>query len=158
MRRAERAISDSAQIKAILENEHVGRLATNGSDGCPRIKPLNYVYKDGYIYFHSALDGEKIQDIAKDSRVCFEVDTPLGYVKAKGSPCSASYRYRSIIIQGRAHIIESIEEKYAVLGALMHKYQPEAGWDDANEVNITATLIVRIEIDRMTGKENIGKQ
>ena len=38
-----------------------------GKAGYPMIKPLNFAYHDGRIYFHTAQEGEKIDDI-RDSR------------------------------------------------------------------------------------------
>ena len=45
-----------------------------GRDGHPMVKPLDFAYHDGNIYFYSAKEGEKIEDVKRDNRVCFEVD------------------------------------------------------------------------------------
>jgi len=59
MRRARKEIKGKTQINAILAEAHVGRLGTTGKDGYPIIKPLNFVHTGGYVYFHSAMEGEK---------------------------------------------------------------------------------------------------
>lgn len=158
MRRAKKEIKDTAQIDEILANAHVGRLGTIGKDGYPIIKPLNFVHTGGHIYFHSAMGGEKIEDILRDDRVCFEIDVPIRYVKAAGNPCSAFYLYRSVILKGRAEIIEDSEEKRMVLKALMEKYQPEGGYDDFPKEKLAITAIIRIAIEAMTGKEDITER
>lgn len=123
-----------------------------------RVKPLNFVHIGGHIYFHSAIEGEKIEDILRDNRVCFEVDVPLRYVKAKSDPCSAFYQYRSVILKGRAEIIEDIEEKRMVMKALMEKYQPEGGYSDFPKEKLAITAVIRIDIEAMTGKEDITER
>jgi hypothetical protein len=158
MRRAERKIQDEAKVRNLLAHAAVGHLGTIGKDGYPRIKPLNFVYADGHIYFHSARQGEKIEDILRDGRICFEVDVPIRFVQVKDTPCSASYHYRSVILTGRAEIVEDPEEKLAALRALMEKYQPGAGWGAFPAANLALTAVVRINIEAMTGKEHIAKR
>jgi len=69
MRRAKKEIQARAVVDNLLNTCPVGRLGTIGNDGYPRIKPLNFVYLNGKIYFHSAKEGEKIDDIIRDNRV-----------------------------------------------------------------------------------------
>ena len=107
MRRAKKEIQTRAIVDNLLNTCPVGRLGTIGNDGYPRIKPLNFVYLNGKIYFHSAKEGEKIDDIIRDNRVIFEIDEPMGYVKSGINPCSAKYLYRSLMIRGRAAIVDN---------------------------------------------------
>lgn len=157
MRKGKKEIKDKAVIIDVLSRCPVGRLGTIGADGWPMVKPLNFVYFDGRIYFHTAKEGEKIDDIRRDNRVCFEVDLPLAYVKGDENPCRAEYLYRSVIIKGKAAMVESPEERIAALSALMKKFQPEGGYGDFQEGKLGFTGVVRIEIEEMTGKEDLGK-
>jgi nitroimidazol reductase NimA-like FMN-containing flavoprotein (pyridoxamine 5'-phosphate oxidase superfamily) len=156
MRAAKKEIKDPAVITDLFTQSHVGRLGTIGADGSPMIKPLNFVYLDGDIYFHSAREGEKMDDMKRDARVCFEIDLPLGYVRNDKSPCRAGYRYRSVIVKGRALTVEDRETKLRVLAALMEKYQPEGGYGPIPEDKLALTAVVRIIIHRVSGKEDPG--
>jgi hypothetical protein len=158
MRVTKKEIKDSDVITGLLRQCHVGRLGTIGKKGFPMIKPLNFVYSGGKIYFHSAQEGEKIEDIIRDSRVCFEVDLPIAYVKSVSFPCKADYLYRSIIIKGRAYIVADTNERLSALKGLMEKYQPEGGYGEFPEEKIRLTAIIRIDIEEMTGKEDLGKE
>ncbi len=158
MRRANKEIKDNTVIIELLKTCHVGRLGTVGKDGYPMVKPLNYAYLDRAIYFHTAKEGEKIDDIARDSRVCFEVDLPIAMVTSKVSPCKAEYLFRSVIIKGRAHLVEDQTERRQGLKLLMEKYQPEGGYGDFPEEKLAITGVVRIDIEEMTGKEDLGKE
>jgi nitroimidazol reductase NimA-like FMN-containing flavoprotein (pyridoxamine 5'-phosphate oxidase superfamily) len=158
MRRAKKEIRERSVIEELLRTCPVGRLGTTAPDGWPMVKPLNFVYLNSRIYFHTAKEGEKIDHIRRDDRVCFEVDQPIAYVRgAKDDPCKAEYLYRSVIIQGRAALVDNEQERREALSALMRKYQPEGGYGDFLPAKLSITGVVRIEIERMTGKQDLGK-
>jgi nitroimidazol reductase NimA-like FMN-containing flavoprotein (pyridoxamine 5'-phosphate oxidase superfamily) len=159
MRRHHKRITDLAIIFNLLDTCHVGRLGTISSDGWPMIKPLNFA-RDGWsLYFHCAVDGEKLDDIRRDSRVCFEVDLPIAYVKGTiENPCRAEYLYRSVIIRGRATLVENRAEKIQALDCLMRKFQPGTTFSGYSDDKLDITGIVRIDIDDLSGKEDLGKE
>lgn len=154
MRRYKKEIKDPAAVKELLDKAQVGRLGTICRDGSPMIKPLNFVYDQGRIYFHTAIAGEKMEDIRRDSRVVFEVDQPIAYMKGGPDPCSAKYLYKSVIIKGRASVCEDREEKVHALKCLMKKYQPEGGYGDFLEEKLAITGVVRIDVLEIAGKED----
>jgi nitroimidazol reductase NimA-like FMN-containing flavoprotein (pyridoxamine 5'-phosphate oxidase superfamily) len=156
MRRKKKEIRNRTVIDKLLNTCPVGRLGTIGKDSYPRIKPLNFVYIDGTIYFHSAQEGEKIDDINRDNRVIFELDEPMGYVKGDVNPCSAKYLYRSVMIKGKAVVVDDDNEKLLALKSLMKKYQPEGGYGEFLPEKLGITAVVRIDIEEITGKEDIG--
>ena len=131
MRRKQCEITDPEKIREILTRCTVGRLATSGRDGYPYITPVNYVYHNDSIYFHCAHQGEKIDNILADNRVCFEVDIPLAYLDLAFDPtrppCQVHQFYHCVIIRGRAEIVEDPVEKVAALNALMasHERRPD---------------------------------
>jgi hypothetical protein len=157
VRKANKEIKDQLVIERLLKTCHVGRLGTNGKDGYPRIKPVNFAYHDGHIYFHTALEGEKIDDIRRDNRVCFETDLPIAFVRAVNQPCEAEYLYRSVIIKGRASLVEDPDERMQAFRSLMEKYQPKGGYGLYVEEKLGRTGIVRIDVEQMVGKEDLGK-
>jgi len=159
MRRAKKEITDRSVIEGLLRESRVGRLGTAGPDGWPMVKPLNFVYDHGRIYFHTAKEGEKIDHIRRDDRICFEVDRPIAYVRGTNEdPCKAEYLYRSVIVKGRAVIVEDDQERREALAALMRKYQPEGGYGDYLPEKLAITGVVRIDIMTMTGKQDLGKE
>ena len=157
MRKAQKEIRDRTVVEGLLRTCHVGRMATVGGDGYPMVKPLNFAYRDGSIYVHSASEGEKIADIRRDGRVCFEVDQPIAFLKARTQPCEAEYLYRSVIVKGIAHLITEDGERREALDLLMQKYQPEGGLGEFPPAKLALTAIIRIDIEEMTGKEDLGQ-
>jgi len=156
MRRPEREIKDHETIDALLDRALVGRIATINRKRFPVIKPVNFLYWNGKIYFHSSKQGEKMADIRRGSRICFEVDEPIAYVLAKGSGCSSSYLYRSIIVKGKGHLVNQREKKLTILKKLMEKYQPEGGYGEFPEAVVQKTAVVEISIEELTAKQNLG--
>lgn len=163
MRRKQDEITDKNEIQKILKQCTVGRLATLGIDGFPYITPLNYVFWQGAIYFHSAPTGEKLDNIAAHPQVCFEVDTPLayldtGYDPAK-PPCAVSQLYKCVIIRGRAEVIDDMEEKVAGLNALMasHEQVGEFKGITPESPAVGRCVVVAIRIDSLTAKVNLGQ-
>jgi len=156
MRRPEREIKYQETIKSLLDQSQVGRMATINRKGYPVIKPLNFLYRDGKIYFHSSRKGEKISDIRRGSPVCFEVDQSIAYLPANGPACKASYYYRSILIKGKAVRVNTRKKKIEILEKLMEKYQPEGNYGGISEEILEKTAVVEISVEEITGKENLG--
>ena len=156
MRHPERELKNRETIIAILERSPVGRIATVNQKGFPVIKPVNFLYLDGRIYFHSSTKGEKIEDIQRGSPVCFEVDEPVSYVVASPSACQASYYYRSILIKGKAAFVKDWKRKGKILDRMMDKYQPERNDGEMPEEILEKTSVIEILVDEITGKENLG--
>ena len=156
MRHPHRELKDGVTVEALLKRSLVGRLATVNRDGFPVIKPVNFLFWDGKIYLHSSQKGEKVADIRRGSRVCFEVDEPVAYAVAAGKACSASYYYRSIVIKGRAGLVRHQCKKRGLLERMMEKYQPEGGYGALSERVLRKTAVIEISVHRMTAKENLG--
>jgi len=156
VRHPERALEENETLIALLEQSPVGRMATVNRKGFPVIKPVNFLYWNGKIYIHSSVKGEKMEDIRRGSSVCFEVDEPIAYMAARGSACKASYYYRSIIVKGKASLVNQKEKKLKILKQLMEKYQPEGGYGEILEEALKKTAVIEISIHEMTGKENLG--
>ena len=74
MHRPEKEIRDRGEIEAVLREAEVGRLGTC-SGGEPYVVPLQFAYHDGRVVFHCARRGKKLENIARNPRVCFEVDS-----------------------------------------------------------------------------------
>jgi len=153
MRRKQCEITDSEKIRELLARCRVGRLATIGDDGYPYITPVNFVFFENSVYFHCAKEGEKLDNIARDNKVCFEVDIPLSYFDLASdpvrSPCLVHQFYHCAIIRGRAEVVEGVKEKVAALNALMAVHEDRPGFDlikeDTPAVALCAVVAVRPE-------------
>ena len=52
------------ECKKILNNATAGVLSVLGDGGYPYGVPISYVYAEGKLYFHSAVEGHKLDAIA----------------------------------------------------------------------------------------------
>ena len=153
MRRKEKEITEKVIQEEILRQAQVGRLGT-AVDGSPYIVPMNFCYVEDRIYLHSFRDGKKIKGIQSNPRVCFEVDE--GEIITGEAPCNYSWRYTSVIANGKATVVEDEDERLKGLRLISDKYSPGKGkmiTPETMEKN-KHLWIIRIEIDEMTGKKS----
>ena len=133
---------------AVMMRRTNGVLACLGDDDYPYAVPLNYVYVDGKIYFHSAKAGHKIDAILKQPKVSFAVIDEDTIVSEEYT----SY-FRSAIAFGKARIVEG-DEWFTAFKALVEKYsgdRPEEEKQDEIE-GCTHSHIIAIDVEHMTGK------
>ena len=156
-------IKSSEKIKAFLDEEHVGRIASIDKTGYPQIIPMNFVFLNDVIYMHSYPKGEKIDNIITNSKVGFEVDRELEFLPSYFShPTDASLAdtlYISVIIKGNAVVVSDLQEKSMGLNALMKKYQPEGHYDPIKKdmLVLNEVTVIKIIPESIKGKYKIGQ-
>jgi nitroimidazol reductase NimA-like FMN-containing flavoprotein (pyridoxamine 5'-phosphate oxidase superfamily) len=153
LRRADKEITDRGEVEEVLKEAQVGRLGTC-VDGRPYVVPLSFVYHDGTIIFHGAGEGKKIAEIVRNPRVCFEVDA--AELMPSVNPCNFNFKYRSVIANGTARILEGPEERRRCLGLLVDKYAPGKGSAMTAErmAAFKGLAVVEIKVEEMTGKRS----
>jgi len=151
IRRMDRMMDDPRLMVRLLQESAVGRLAMSTSEG-PYMVPVNFLYHDGYVFFHSAPSGRKMDAIQVDSRVCFQVDDVGPQILWKRG-CGISQIYRSVICFGMAEMVDDSLMKRLILEKMIDKYVPSSYLTrNLDESKINNTAIVKIVIDSMTGK------
>lgn len=148
LRRREKMMPEAVTKKILAEAEY-GTLATMGQDGYPYATPLNYVLHENIIYFHTALDGHKLDNIDFIPRVCFSV---VGYHKLLADKFDTEYD--SVTVYGTAaKVVDPAEKRQALLG-LVEKYSYD--WRDQGLEYIDggscAAIVYKINIQHVTGK------
>jgi hypothetical protein len=124
---------------------------------------MNFVYFDGAIYMHSHPAGEKIDNILRNPRVGFEVDHHVCFLPSYYfHPTDASQAdtlYISIVIKGRASLVDDSMEKARALNALMEKYQKEGRYQplEADMSSVHEVAVIKVVPDEMRGKYKIGQ-
>jgi nitroimidazol reductase NimA-like FMN-containing flavoprotein (pyridoxamine 5'-phosphate oxidase superfamily) len=146
MRRKDREMT-RAEAEALLHEADFGFLASVDDEGRPYCVPLNHVFTDGYIVFHSALKGAKLDNLRSNPRVSYAVCTEHEVL-----PQEISTRYKSAVLFGTAEIVEDPALKRELLVALLNRLAPGRNFACGGET-IGNTCVVRIKIDRLTGKK-----
>jgi nitroimidazol reductase NimA-like FMN-containing flavoprotein (pyridoxamine 5'-phosphate oxidase superfamily) len=119
MRRKDRALR-AEEAAAILEKGQYGVLSTAGEDGLPYGVPVSYVYWQDCVYFHCALAGRKIENLARRPQVSFCV---VGATRNIYDGSFGTY-YESALLEGLAERVEDVEERVRILSRLADKYLP----------------------------------
>ena len=122
------------------------------SDGNrPYIVPLCFGYEDGFLYFHAAHEGRKIELIRKNNCVCFEFEAKAAIVEGQQA-CEWGMRYQSVIGFGTAVFLDDVEEKRRALDIIMRQYSNRSF--SFPEHALAGTTVIRVAIESMTGKQS----
>ena len=148
MRRKEKEIVEKNEIEGVIAAAKVCRLAM-ADNGQPYIVPLSFGYVDDVLYFHSAMEGKKLDILKKNNKVCFEFDIDAE-IKVGKTACEWGMKFRSVIGFGRAYFIEDPESKRSALDTIMGQYSSDAF--EFPDKTIAKTIVIRVEIESMTGK------
>lgn len=153
MARAMRRFKQQLSVEEIVRILRKGKycvMAVSGDDGYPYAVPVNYVYDGTAIFIHSAAQGHKIDALRRNPKCTLCIVDKDDII-----PEEFTSYFRSVIVFGKAHFVESTDEKIATLRLLGDKYSP--GIDPEAEIArfIKSVCIVRIDIDSVTGKEAI---
>ena len=148
MRRHLQQISE-LECEKILNEQDTGVLSIIDDNGYPYLVPLNYVYYEKKIYFHCAMQGEKIDCIKQNNQVGFCV-----IEKDEVMPEALATNYGSVTIRAQAKIINDENTKKDVLMKLCEKYAKEFLELAKKEIStsLQRTCIVELNIINMTGK------
>lgn len=84
---------------------------------------LTFIYQDDKIYVHGLNKGQKLDNIKRNPKVCFEADEMIGLLLSD-SPCDVNTEYNSVVALGTARLIEDSAQKIRVLEQIMAKYTP----------------------------------
>ena len=148
MHRNEREITDKKDIDDIIRRCRVCHLAMC-DEGQPYVVPLNFGYDGGFLYFHAAPEGRKIDIIKRNNRVGFEFDILHDIVTAEQA-CKWGAKYESVMGSGTAEIVDDLEAKKEALEWIMRQYG-NGTWDFKEEI-LKKTLVLRVQILEISGK------
>ena len=151
MRKSRQEISDRIMLEEILGRQIICRLAMV-DQGRPYIIPVNYGYREGCLYVHSAPEGKKIDLLLQNPELCFEVEDLMEIMKGEKA-CDWSTRYRSVVGYGSAEILSDEKSKQEGLEVIMAQHgAPEL--KEFNPGNMSRMVILKIKITSMTGKRS----
>lgn len=147
VRRQDRLL-DERQALELLQSADYGVLALATEQGGYGV-PLNFVLCGSTIYFHSAMEGRKLQAIKYEERATFCV---VGGVKS--CPEEFTTEYESVVVGGRMRMVEQAEERVEALRLLVGKYAPQyaARGDEAIARSQHRTAVMALECESFSGK------
>jgi hypothetical protein len=156
VREADRAVYDREEAYRILDEGflcHVGFVA----DGQPFVIPTSYGRKDDCLFIHGSAASRMLRQMKEGVPVCITVTLLDGLVLAR-SIFNHSMNYRSVVVLGKATLIDDPAEKIEALRLLSEHIIP-GRWADSrlpNERELKATSILRVPIDEFSAKVRKG--
>ena len=148
------------ECEKILRNATAGVLSVLSDGGYPYGVPMSFVYAEGKLYFHSAVEGHKLDAIVKEDKCSFTIID-----QDEIHPDEYTTYFRSVIAFGRIRRLESWEDILHGLQLLGGKYNPgdHVGLQHEIDKSIampsgiphTRVTVLCMEIDHISGKEAI---
>ena len=153
MRRYNKEIKDKDIIEWILKKALICRIALS-EDNKPYIVPMNFGFKDNFLFLHSATEGLKIDILNKNNNICFEMDIDTELIKSE-TACNWGMKYYSIIGFGKASFINDIQEKRRALDIIVEKYcGNNSKLVEYSKNSLNKTAIIKVKISEITGKKS----
>jgi len=156
IRESERGVYDHETVYRILDEGflcHVGFSV----DGQPFVIPTSYGRDGDNLYIHGSAASRMLRQLKDGVQVCVTVTLLDGLVLAR-SIFNHSMNYRSVVILGKATLVDDPAEKLAALRVLSEHIIPHR-WDDVrqpNERELKATSVLRLPIEEFSAKVRQG--
>jgi len=128
-------------------------MATVNPDGTPYCIPISPAREGEWLYFHSAHEGHKIDNLRQQGKVCISCVSTQGAIPGK-----FTLKYESAVIFGSASEVTEREEKIHALNLICKRYTPDnmTAFDEAIEKQLDITAVWKIHIDEISGKGRMG--
>lgn len=169
MRRKDREMNKEFAFE-IIDKSTYGVLSMVDGDEAYSL-PLSVVRDGDYLYFHSALEGRKVEVLAKNPNVSIvfvgEINIPENYElgeleEMNKDPKRAiqfisnvfTTEFESAIISGQVEVIISPSEKIHAMRLICEKYTPSKMkyFDTAIDAGIKRTKVYRVKIENVSSK------
>jgi hypothetical protein len=156
VREADRAVYDREAAYRILDEGflcHVGFVA----DGQPFVIPTSYGRKEDTLFIHGSAASRMLRQMKESIPVCITVTLLDGLVLAR-SIFNHSMNYRSVVILGKATMVDDPGEKIEVLRLISEHIIP-GRWADSrqpHERELKATSVLRVPIEEFSAKVRVG--
>jgi nitroimidazol reductase NimA-like FMN-containing flavoprotein (pyridoxamine 5'-phosphate oxidase superfamily) len=156
VREPDRGVYDREEAYRILDEGflcHVGFAV----EGQPFVIPTSYGRKDANLYIHGSAASRMLRQMKDGVPVCVTVTLLDGLVLAR-SIFNHSMNYRSVVILGKATLVDDPVQKLEVLRVLSEHILP-GRWDEVrqpNERELKATSVLRVPIEEFSAKVRTG--
>jgi uncharacterized protein len=156
VREAHRGVYDRETAYRILDEGflcHVGFTA----DGQPFVIPTLYGRRDDQLFIHGSAASRMLKHMKESLPVCVTVTLVDGFVLAR-SIFNQSMNYRSVVVLGKATLVDDPEKKLEALHLLSEHIIP-GRWADVrqpNERELKQTSVLRLPIEEFSSKVRTG--
>lgn len=154
MRRKDREILDNAIIDSYIKEAFCCRLGFY-DQGEVYIVPLNFGFvheEERIFYFHSALNGRKVDLASQNPKVGFELESGISLITSTEKASDYGTRYKSVIGTGNLSLVDDFSEKKIALKAIMAQYSTQE-WEITEE-DANSVKILKLVVEKLSCKEH----
>lgn len=151
-----RGVYDRELVYEILDEGFICHVSF-AVDGQPFVIPTGYARIDDRLFIHGSQVSRMLRTLAQGIDVCVAVTLVDGLVLAR-SAFHHSVNYRSVVIFGRATMVEEKEAKLAALFAFS-EHVIAGRWDDVREPTdqeLKATTVLSLPLLEVSAKVRKG--
>ena len=155
-RLAERGSFDLELINAIIDEALICHVGFN-VDGAPVVIPTIHARMGNHVYLHGAVGNNMLRSLDRGVDACVTMTIIDGLVLAR-SAFHHSMNYRSVVLFGKASIVEDDADKVAALRALTEHLIPGrwAGVRGPSEQELRQTMVLALPIQEASAKVRSG--
>lgn len=150
MRRKDKLITDVNVLHGVIRKAQVCRIALVDDD-TPYLVPMSFGFDGTHLYFHAAKQGQKIEMLRKNPKICVEFEQDLELVPGK-KPCDYGFHYMTVVCHGQAEFLDVLEEKRWALHHIITQYQVDWTHYDFKEWEIASISVIKVTITDIIGK------
>lgn len=157
VKRKDKELIDRGEIRAILSRGQYAYIALCRHDE-PYIVTMNYGYdeKANALYFHCALEGQKLDFIKQNPRVCGTVIEDLGYCHG-----NCDHSYKSVVFRGKMAVVDEIAEKKHGIDIMIKHLEEQPDQVKTKLLKDDKTYarfhVLRLDIEEITAKQGLKK-
>jgi uncharacterized protein len=151
-----RGVYDRELVNSILDEGficHVGFVV----EGRPYVIPTGYARSGDKLYIHGSQASRMLRTLKKGVDLCLTVTLIDGLVLAR-SAFHHSMNYRSVIVFGRARLVNDLAEKLAAL-RVFSDHVICGRWEDVRqptEQELKATTVLALPLEEVSAKVRTG--
>ena len=156
IRGANRSANDEQKIYEILDAGFLCHIAFQ-YEGQTMMLPTAYGRKDDTLFIHGSTKNFMMNHIINGQTSCISVTHLDGVVLAR-SLFDTSANYRSVVLHGKAELVDNYDERMEGLKIITDNIIP-GRWNEVpvgSENQIKATMVVKFKIDRASAKVRAG--
>lgn len=153
------------EAEELLRTAPFAYVAVSDSDG-PYVVPMSFAFEAhcdapveaagrdcalGRLYLHTG-PGKKSEALVGDPRVCVAVATDVTFNQGP-RPCEDGFGYRSVLVTGRARLLDDEGDRERALRSIVAKYDPAAAALPFDSEVLAQTLVYEITVHEFAYKE-----
>jgi nitroimidazol reductase NimA-like FMN-containing flavoprotein (pyridoxamine 5'-phosphate oxidase superfamily) len=154
MRRSDLALSREEAFE-LIDRSRYAVVSLVDTEGRPYGVALDYVRKDGYLYFHGAREGRKVDAMKANPWACAVILGDTSVV-----PDKFGRKYSSVVAEGPVELVDDIEMMRQVMNWVIEFNSPEylEKGKRVIEKMLDRVLVYKMRLDTVSGKHGINHQ